>query len=241
MKKQVLCLAIMSIALQAYCFNIGTNVFEFVFEDTSIPDNNKAQIISDFTDIITRCNLAEVNYYSSTNGYISYKKLHLEPYPSRKTPKKFNQVNGTNYLSISKIISDDLQIGLAIHNTHTNVYSTCTNFVNFLNSDAFRNINSNEIKNVFYQENISDVAYCESRDEIVGDISTYTFYNPPKSSFYIMRIGFYGINQENIWTFLPCKDSDDELGFFGAVWFNNYWHLISPMNPILLDIEHIQK
>ena len=53
MKKLVLCLAIMCIALQGYSFNIGTNSFEFVFEDTSIPNNNKAQIISDFTDIIT--------------------------------------------------------------------------------------------------------------------------------------------------------------------------------------------
>ena len=35
MKKLVLCLAIMSIALQGYSFNIGTNSFEFVFEDTS--------------------------------------------------------------------------------------------------------------------------------------------------------------------------------------------------------------
>ena len=45
MKKLVLCLAIMSIALQGYSFNIGTNAFEFVFEDTSIPNNYKAQII----------------------------------------------------------------------------------------------------------------------------------------------------------------------------------------------------
>ena len=91
MKKLVLCLAIMSIALQAYSFNIGTNSFEFVFEDTSIPNNNKAQIISDFTDIITRCNLAEVTYYSPTNGVITYKTLHIEPYPSGdKIPKDFN-------------------------------------------------------------------------------------------------------------------------------------------------------
>jgi hypothetical protein len=53
MKKLVLCLAIMSIALQAYCFNIGTNVFEFVFENTSIPNNNKdmRSILSELTEL----------------------------------------------------------------------------------------------------------------------------------------------------------------------------------------------
>ena len=224
----------MCIALQVYSFNIGTNSFEFVFEDTSIPNNNKAQIISDFTDIITRCNLAEVTYYSPTNGVITYKKLHLEPYPSGdKIPKEFNHANGTNYLSISKIISDDLQIGLAIHNTYTNIYSKCTNFVNFLNSDDLKNISSNEIKNVIYYKNASEEIYQLQRDSFVDAIDSSLFYNPPKSSIYIMESDFYGITQESFWTFIPSRNGSSHLQGYIAVFFNNYWHLISPYDPVL--------
>ena len=148
MKKNLLATAIISITFNALSFNIGTNTFEFVFEDTNLSIDIKTQIVDDFSAIITRCDLAKVNYITPTNGYIRYKTLHLEPYPDRKIPKKFNQINGTNYLSISKIISDELQQRLAIHNTYTNVYSKCTNFVNFLNSDDLQNISSNDIKNV---------------------------------------------------------------------------------------------
>ena len=224
----------MSIALQGYSFNIGTNSFEFVFEDTSIPNNNKAQIISDFTDIITRCNLAEVTYYSPTNGVITYKKLHLEPYPSGdKIPKEFNHANGTNYLTISKIISDDLQIGLAIHNTYTNIYSKCTNFVDFLNSDDLKNISSNEIKNVIYQKGMNDVDYMFYREDFLNDFEDVQFFYPPKSSFYVTEAGFNGITQESVWTYFPCKSEDDYLQGYVAVYFNNYWHLISPYDPVL--------
>ena len=186
MKKRVLLTIIFSVSLNAICFNIGTNTFEFVFEDTGIPNDKKLQIVTDFTDIITRCNLAIVNYITPTNGVITYKKLHIEPYPSRKTPRNFIQVNETNYLSVSKIVSDELQQRLAIHNTYTNVYSKCTNFVNFLNSEDLQNISSNEIKNVFYFEKATDEGYKAYKNDFVNGIDINVYYNPPKSSFYIM-------------------------------------------------------
>ena len=75
MKKRVLLTIIFSVSLNAFCFNIGTNTFEFVFEDTGIPNDKKLQIVTDFTDIITRCNLAIVNYITPTNGVITYKNI----------------------------------------------------------------------------------------------------------------------------------------------------------------------
>lgn len=233
MKKRVLLTIIFSVSLNAFCFNIGTNTFEFVFEDTSIPNDKKLQIVTDFTDIITRCNLAIVNYITPTNGVITYKKLHIEPYPSRKIPRNFIQVNGTNYLSVSKIVSDELQQRLAIHNTYTNVYSKCTNFVNFLNSEDLQNISSNDIKNVLYQKNMADARYMSFKTQFVNDLTNIEFFYPPKSSFYIMEAGFNGITQESVWTFIPCRTESQYLQGYIAVFFNNYWHLISPYDPIL--------
>lgn len=233
MKKRVLLTIIFSVSLNAFCFNIGTNTFEFVFEDTNLSTDIKTQIIDDFSAIITRCDLAEVNYTTSTNGYIRYKTLHLEPYPDRKIPKKFNQMHGTNYLSISKIISDELQQRLAIHNTYTNAYSICTNFVNFLNSDDLQNISSNEIKNVFYFEKATDEGYNSYKKDFVDAIEPLVLYNPPKSSFYIMEAGFNGISEESVWTFIPCLTESQYLQGYIAVFFNNYWHLLSPYDPVL--------
>ena len=226
MKKNLLATAIISITFNAFCFNIGTNTFEFVFEDTNLSTDIKTQIADDFSAIITRCDLAEVNYTTSTNGYIRYKTLHLEPYPDRKIPKKFNQIHGTNYLSISKIISDELQQRLAIHNTYTNAYSICTNYVNFLNSDDLQNISSNDIKNVFYFEKATDEGYNSYKKDFVDAIEPLVLYNPPKSSFYIMEAGFNGITQESVWTFIPCLTESQYLQGYIAVFFNNYWHLL---------------
>jgi hypothetical protein len=233
MKKRVLLTIIFSVSLNAFCFNIGTNTFEFVFEDTGIPNDKKLQIVTDFTDIITRCNLAIVNYITPTNGVITYKKLHIEPYPSRKIPRNFIQVNETNYLSVSKIVSDELQQRLAIHNTYTNAYSTCTNFVNFLNSDDLQNISSNHIKNVFYQKGVNDAIYMSYREDFINDLSGIQFFYPPKSSFYIMEAGFNGVVQETVWAFIPYRTRSKRLNCYIAVFFNNYWHLISPYDPIL--------
>ena len=234
MKKNLLATAIISITLNAFCFNIGTNAFEFVFEDKNLSTDIKTQIADDFSAIITRCDFAEVNYTTSTNGYIRYKTLHLEPYPDRKIPKKFNQINGTNYLSISKIISDDLQQRLAIHNTYTNAYSICTNFVNFLNSDDLQNISSNKIKNVFYFKKATDEGYNAYKNDFVNGIDINVYYNPPKSSFYIMEAGFNGISEESVWTFIPSRlEDDNSIDGYIAVFFNNYWHLLSPYDPIL--------
>ena len=234
MRKCFLLAIIFSVSLNAFCFNIGTNTFEFVFEDTSIPNDKKLQIVTDFTDIITRCNLAIVNYITPTNGVITYKKLHIEPYPSRKTPRNFIQVNETNYLSVSKIVSDELQQRLAIHNTYTNVYSKCTNFVNFLNSEDLQNISSNEIKNVFYFEKATDEGYKAYKNDFVNGIDINVYYNPPKSSFYIMETGFNGISEESVWTFIPSRlEDDNSIDGYIAVFFNNYWHLLSPYDPIL--------
>ena len=233
MEKNLSIAIIISITLNAFCFNIETNAFEFVFEDKNLSTDIKTQIIDDFSAIITRCDLAEVNYTTSTNGYIRYKTLHLEPYPDRKIPKKFNQIHGTNYLSISKIISDDLLQRLAIHNTYTNAYSTCTNFVSFLNSDDLQNISSNHIKNVFYFEKATDEGYNSYKKDFVDAIEPLVLYNPPKSSFYIMEAGFNGISEESVWTFIPCLTDANYLECYIAVFFNNYWHLISPYDPVL--------
>ena len=233
MKKNLLATAIISIAFNALSFNIGTNAFEFVFEDTNLSTDIKTLITDDFSAIITRCDLAKINYITPTNGYISYKTLHLELYPSRKIPKKFNQINGTNYLSISKIISDDLQQRLAIHNTYTNAYSICTNFVDFLNSEDLQNISSNDIKNVLYQEKMADARYMSFKTQFVNDLTNIEFFYPPKSSFYIMEAGFNGITQESVWTFIPCRTESQYLQGYIAVFFNNYWHLLSPYDPIL--------
>ncbi len=233
MKKRVLLTIIFSVSLNAFCFNIGTNTFEFVFEDTNLSTDIKTQIIDDFSAIITRCDLAEVNYTTSTNGYIRYKTLHIEPYPSRKIPRNFIQVNETNYLSVSKIVSDELQQRLAIHNTYTNAYSICTNFVNFLNSDDLQNISSNHIKNVFYQKGVNDAIYMSYREDFINDLSGIQFFYPPKSSFYIMEAGFNGVAQETVWAFIPYRTRSKRLNCYIAVFFNNYWHLISPYDPIL--------
>lgn len=233
MEKNLSIAIIISIALNALCFNIGTNTFEFVFEDTGLPNDKKLQIVTDFTDIITRCNLAIVNYITPTNGVITYKKLHIEPYPSRKIPRNFIQVNETNYLSVSKIVSDELQQRLAIHNTYTNVYSKCTNFVNFLNSEDLQNISSNDIKNVLYQKKMADARYMSFKTQFVNDLTNIEFFYPPKSSFYIMEAGFNGITQESVWTFIPCRTESQYLQGYIAVFFNNYWHLLSPYDPIL--------
>ena len=233
MKKNLLATAIISITFNAFCFNIGTNTFEFVFEDINLSTDTKTQIADDFSAIITRCDLAEVNYTTSTNGYIRYKTLHLEPYPDRKIPKNFNQINGTNYLSISKIISDDLQQRLAIHNTYTNVYLKCTNFVNYLNSDDLQNTSSNDIKNVYYCTGISEEIHKFHKKDFVDAIEPLVLYNPPKSSFYIMETGFNGISEESVWTFIPCLTDANYLECYIAVFFNNYWHLISPYDPVL--------
>ena len=53
-----------------------------------------------------------------------------------------------------------------------------------------------------------------------------------------MDEGFYGIIEKSIWTFLPTCENDNFQGVFGAVFFDNHWHLIAPMNPILLEIKH---
>ena len=233
MKKNLLATAIISIAFNALSFNIGTNAFEFVFEDTNLSTDIKTLITDDFSAIITRCDLAKINYITPTNGYISYKTLHLELYPSRKIPKKFNQINGTNYLSISKIISDDLQQRLTIHNTYTNAYSLCTNFVNFFNSDDLQNISSNKIRNVLYQKGMTDADYMSYREDFLNDFKDVQFFYPPKSSFYIMETGFNGISEESVWTFIPCLTDANYLECYIAVFFNNYWHLLSPYDPIL--------
>ena len=55
MKKNLLAIAIISITFNALSFNIGTNAFEFVFEDTAIPIQNQTLISLDISQHFELC------------------------------------------------------------------------------------------------------------------------------------------------------------------------------------------
>lgn len=225
--------------LEVKAFNIGTNIFEFTYEDKSIPMQKINLLSTDFENIITRNKNIDIVYTSSpTNGIFVQNNLHLYPYLMENViPRKFVKYNGTNYITISKSTSDKLLPRLDIHNTYTNAYSSCTNFVTFLNSNMVNTLNSNEIKNVFYFHNTTEDKYKAYRDEFLNDLSSISFYNPPLSSFFIKRIEINQTTQNFIWTCIPCHDSENTLQFYVAVFFNNYWHLLSPDDPIITELE----
>lgn len=240
MEKNLSIAIIISITLNALCFNIGTNAFEFVFEDTNLSTDTKTQIADDFSTYFEKIgNKFDVLNTGPTSGQLRGDKGYLPTLSlSFKIPNTFYVLNGTNFIVISKTLSDELILGLNVHNSYTNAYASCTNFVNFLNSDSINAISSNEVKNITYQKGITDEAYRQYRDEFINSIKCYDFFNPALCSFYIMDEGFYGIIEKSIWTFLPTWENDNFQGVFGAVFFENHWHLIAPMNPILLEIKH---
>ena len=231
---------LLSLVFSAKAFNIGTDSFEIMFEDRSISIETQSKIVADFSTYFEKIgNKFDVLNTGPTSGQLRGDKGYLPTLSlSFKIPNTFYVLNGTNFIVISKTLSDELILGLNVHNSYTNAYASCTNFVNFLNSDSINAISSNEVKNITYQKGITDEAYRQYRDEFINSIKGYDFFNPALSSFYIMDEGFYGIIEKSIWTFLPTCENDNFQGVFGAVFFDNHWHLIAPMNPILLEIKH---
>ena len=206
-----------------------------MFEDTAIPIQNQTLISLDISQHFELCgNYVDVFFASSTNGVLFYNKMCVEPFLGGiDRQKKFKILEGTNFFVVSKVLSDKLTYGLNTHSIYTNAYSICTNFVNFLNSDDLQNISSNHIKNVFYQKGVNDAIYMSYREDFINDLSGVQFFYPPKSSFYIMEAGFNGVAQETVWAFIPYRTRSKRLNCYIAVFFNNYWHLISPYDPVL--------
>ena len=177
MEKNLSIAIIISITLNALCFNIGTNAFEFVFEDTNLSTDTKTQIVDDFSTYFEKIgNKFDVLNTGPTSGQLRGDKGYLPTLSlSFKIPNTFYVLNGTNFIVISKTLSDELILGLNVHNSYTNAYASCTNFVNFLNSDSINAISSNEVKNITYQKGITDEAYRQYRDEFINSIKGYDF------------------------------------------------------------------
>ena len=183
---------VMGIMIQtggAYDLLISTNRFDVLFEGPPIPEALQTFIVAD----IQRCydvwgtNVTIEPGFPGRYGPYITRNVFGGPYSDETID--FPRLLTTNALGqlalkISPRLVQKYAEASAFKSNHLEKVLAADAFVDFLSSQEFANVTSNEVSNYILYKDLSPEGYLKSGEGIVKDLTSQEFYRPSILGFY---------------------------------------------------------
>lgn len=222
----------------AYDLNVGTNSYDFVFDDTHITSKQKDFIFKDLQYCFEGWgSTAKIKFYDTPEKTIGYLSNNIwNPYYicNKEFPKDLvTNENGKISFLITKSLSDAYTNAFVWAKTNLNIVVAANEFATFLSSSNFVNTaSSNTIHNyILYEketiiyEGVSLDTYKESFHDITNSLRKYTYYPPSVLGF---QYNDNGPDPTNLWVLIPTTDnrtSEPKWDSMPAIWHDGKWKI----------------
>jgi len=192
-KQAFICAAIVGASLCRAQTNIvyygaNTNALNVVFEDTNLSVSNQTLIVTDLNICLQSEWGKKIKIYfrnkEDTIGYFDF--INRDVY-YRGFPRDIVATPSGPALHIPQWLSNAYTNSFAFTAAHSNIVATAYEFVAFLNSTNFPNIQANDWPNYYFAKNTTDAELIADAPRSIWGLAEFTYYPPSIRSFGYMK------------------------------------------------------
>ncbi len=217
---------------------IGTNIFGFAFEDTTLTTNMQARIIDDWkimTAPWTNLTMSIDNITTNiVKGSIKFDYIGLSPnfesadvnYDYYKTV----DLAGSQKILISKKLTDRYKIAFSFADSHVAEISKIPELLFLLQPDVLVSMPSNQMSNIFYYHGVPIENYALGANDIKRELLSYEHYTPSVLFYAEMPKDFLEHPEDALWAFIPIRDTYStwnrkSISFATAIYIDGRWRI----------------